>query len=236
MHTPTADRPDPYTLVFAAPHFEEEAFPRLLEEAAAAGLERAGPERFVQLGAAGELLRRLVPEDAPGAATRTHGAFLYHAYNHWRGGRRTLEADAAQLEAALEQTAAAVLVPAPAGYVRLPRQRLWARVDRDAAAEPVDGFFWVVGEPTERPSRLDVLLTLGLRAGRPGLSVLEAGTPLVHGALPADMAVDPRPGGEVFANILPGGDLQAYRGLDTPAEALLLATRLVGVLSGPGHG
>ncbi|MEX0893680.1 MAG: hypothetical protein WEB88_16055 [Gemmatimonadota bacterium] len=237
MHaaTPPMDRPDPYALVFGAPLFEEETFPHLLEEAAAEGLERAGPARFVQLTAVGELLRKLVPEDAPGAATRSHGTFLYHAYNHWRGGQRTLDVDAAALTAALAPPTDAppvtVRVPAPAGYVRLPHQRLWARIEPEAAAEPVDGFFWVAGEPTERPARLDVLLALGLREGRPGLSVLEGGTPLAEGALPPDIAADPRPGGEAFANILPGGELQEYRGLMTPAEALLLAARLLARLS-----
>jgi hypothetical protein len=236
QHAPTADRPDPYTLVFGAPFFTEEAFPALLEEAAEAGLERAGPERFVQLAGAGRLLRTLVPADAPGAGIRTHGAFLYHAYNHWRGGQRILEVDTDALQAALEAPEPAaslpadahlVRVPAPAGYLRLPRQRLWARVEAEAAAEPVDGFFWVAGEPTERPDRVDVLLALGLREGRPGLSVLEAGTPLREGALPTEIVLDPRPQGTPFANILPGGELQAYHGLVTAAEALLLATRLL---------
>ncbi|HEX7091352.1 MAG TPA: hypothetical protein VF192_14515 [Longimicrobiales bacterium] len=121
--------------------------------------------------------------------------------------------------------AAALHPPAPAGYLQLPRNLFWARVDEAATPEPVDGLFWTMareGDAGGPPARLDLLLALGLWPGRPGLSVIPVAEPLAGRSL-ADLALArARPDGADFANVLPGGELEGLFALTTPAEVLKL--------------
>jgi hypothetical protein len=111
------------------------------------------------------------------------------------------------------------LAQAPAsGYAQLPRNLVWSVVDEGAAPEPVDGFYWV--RTTTEPPSLIVVLALGVRAERPGFSVLDASAPIPaagHFAADDERADD-------FANFLPGGELQQLHGVRTPAEALRMAS------------
>jgi hypothetical protein len=111
--------------------------------------------------------------------------------------------------------------PSPAGYLWLPRHRLWVAGGGGQPAEPVDGLFWVAGDPAA--NALDVLLVLGMHEGRPGLTVIE----LASGPLPdqghwGDIAA--RAEGEDFGNLLPGGE-HLY-GLSTSGEVLKLVSRV----------
>lgn len=228
-----AARLTPYELVFGDGAFEEESFPAVQAEAEAHRIPTSDPDRFLLLAPVGAVLRELVPEDAPRDAFREIGLLLFHAYHFWRFGRRLLavsEPLARRLAAAPPHVGAWELTPpAPAGYLQLPRQLFWARIANDEPAEPVDGFFWtMVGaeDPAAPPyARLDLLLVLGLRPGRPGFSVMDLSAP-IDGAPGHWADLEARDGGTDFANVLPGGDVAGLHALVTDAEALKLCSLL----------
>jgi hypothetical protein len=227
-----AARPTPYHLIFGAPAFEEARFELIREQAA----ERRAvtPTELFMLPAAGTLQRELLPADADPETHRELVAqmsvLLFHAFRFWLHGRTVYE---------LTESAARALVapgplaagwhfraPSPAGYVQLPRNLFWARVADDAAPEPVDGFFWSAPSADEGGSagRLDILLALGVRRRRPGLSLVDASVETGE-TLQQWADVNARPGGTDFENVLPGGELQGYHSLTTMAEVLKLAAR-----------
>jgi hypothetical protein len=228
----TTDRPTPWSIIFEAPGFDLSAF-ELIREQVQAQPARSATELFM-LPAAGTLLRDLLPSETEGAAHREAvqqvTALLFHSFRYWLHGRRTWEIGEAPARALLTPTGAAggpqAVPPGPAGYLQLPRNLLWARVAADVAPEPVDGFFW--SAPTEeegaRSPRLDVLLALGVRAGRPGISVVDVSVEAAED-LQQWADVEARPGGTDFENILPGGELQGYHALLTRTEVLKLAVR-----------
>lgn len=222
-------RPTPYDVIFGAPAFDEARFDLILEQAADSGA--ATPTELFMLPAAGTLMRELLPEDTGSdeyrALVTQLSALLFHVVRFLQHGRRVYELTEAAARDLVEREAVgewAFATPVPAGYVQFPRNLLWARVEQDAAPEPVDGFFW--SAPAEGPAagRLDVLCALGVRRGRPGLSLVDAAVEQGTGA-GQWLDVDARPGGTDFANVLPGGELQGYHSLTTTAEVLKLAVR-----------
>ena len=56
----------PYDLVFAAPPFEEEAFPNITADAETHGVDVRDRERFLLLSQVGELLRTFLPDQGDG--------------------------------------------------------------------------------------------------------------------------------------------------------------------------
>jgi hypothetical protein len=221
-------------MVFAGAPFETEAFPWIQEEAEARGVPTDDPARFLLLSQVGRLLRELLPEGAGGGEAERYGMLIFQAYHFWRYGQRVHALDEARAREAVEHTAPlgkwAMVPPAPAGYLQLPRHLFWARVEEGATPEPVDGFFWtLVGEadPARPPyRRLDVLLVLGMYPGRPGFSTIAVGGEL-EGAPEGHWGdVQGRLEGADFANILPGGELQGWHGLVTEPEVLKLVSRI----------
>lgn len=223
----------PYELVFGD-GIEAERFPAIREEVEARGAATAAPERFLLLGRAMELLRELAPDEAGADAVGRYGALVHQAWHFWRYGRRVLVLDAAlarRLVVGFAEVGAWMLTPPhPAGYLQLPRHLFWARVEASSPPEPVDGFFWTmigVGDPETPPyERLDLLLVLGMRAGRPGFGTIPVAAGLEAARVGHWADAEARPGGEDFANILPGGELQGWYGLITELEALKLASRI----------
>jgi hypothetical protein len=225
-----ASRVTPYELVFGAPAFDETRFDVLRAQVESYGATRAS--ELLLLPAAGELLHELLPG---GEAEGTHrelvaqtGALLFHAFRSWLHGRAVYGIPEALLRPALQRERAVgewrFRTPLPAGYVQLPHHLLWARVSDGAVPEPVDGFFWSAPAAEEAAAeRLDLLLVLGVRRGRPGVSLVDLtveGEPdLRHWA-----DADARPDGTDFGNVLPGGELQGYHAVTTLAEALKLAS------------
>jgi hypothetical protein len=234
------ERPTPYDIVFGGPGFDESFFDLIREQVEAR--PASSPTELFMLPAAGTLLKELIPEgDGEGShqeLVAQVSGLLFHAFRFWLHGRQTWEFPEAATRELLTGTGPggdwSHRPPALAGYVQLPRNLLWARVSEEAAPEPADGFFWSAPTPEEGATvpRLDLLLALGVRKGRPGFSVvdaaLEPGDTLHHWA-----DVEARPGGTDFANVLPGGELQGYHALTTRAELLKLVARCFRRLDSP---
>src|SRR5512146_1851187 len=222
-----AGRTTPYTLVFADGGFEER-LDAILQEAADRGLDDSDPERLIMLTEAGRLLRDLLPEDAHPGAVVDLGALVFHAAHFKRAGLHSYVLDATACRMLLEETrppaAEDAKPPAPAGYLQLPRNVIWARVGEDAPWEPADGLFWVLpdggGFRVAPLSGLHALLVLGLRADRPGFSV--AAVAVGRDEEECWSAVQARPEGGDFANQLPGGELAGLHTLTNLAEVLKL--------------
>jgi len=222
----------PYELVFDQPGFEEDRFPAMRDEARDRGADSRVPDEFLSLGTVGGLLQDLMPDGAGGLEFRSYGLLLFHAFHFWAAGKQLYvldEALARELAGEPPVVGSWELVPPhPAGYLQLPRNLFWARIDESAQAEPVDGFFWaLIGDedPMHPPyTRLDVLLVLGLRADRPGFATIPSSSELVAAPLGHWADTSAREGGIDFANVLPGGELGGLLGLETEPEVLRLVS------------
>lgn len=242
MSAEGAARPTPYGQVFAHAIFEGEYFPAIVTEAERRGTDTRDFEQFLRLEEVGTLLGRLVPAAERGghpsaAAVAQHAKLLYQALHHWREGARVYAVEPEVARALLATNPApvtgALSVPVASGYAQWPANLLWARVTREQAPEPVDGFFWTIGTSASG-EWLDLLLVLGVRSGRPGLSLIDVNAPL-HGGAPAEWeAAEGRAEADDFANILPGGELSGLHALVTTAEALKLAGRWFAYLAAHG--
>jgi len=235
----TVLRRTPYELVFGPDRFEAEVFPAIAEEAESRGTRGLGPESFIMLGRVGNLLRDLRPGEGRGAvdgppaeAIHQYGSLTWHAWSFWREGRPVWALSEALVRYLIEDGRVGPWVfmpPAKAGYVQLPRHRLWTRVEEDAPAEPIDGFHWTWREADPEAGRasprIDLLLALGLRPGRAGLSVIEVSATPPPGPDGHWADVRARDEGPDFGNILPGGELQDYHGIVSVAEVLKLVSR-----------
>lgn len=226
-----AARITPYQLIFGAPVFDDAQFEGVREQVDRHGA--ASPGELLLLPAAGDLLRKLAPGEGGQEMIAQVGALLFSAFRFWLHGRTVYRLPESLLRHMLSGSAPATpaVPPLPAGYVQLPRNVMWARVAEDAAPEPVDGFFWSVPEPGA-PGRLDLLFAMGVRPGRPGVSLFDVSLETVQ-QLDAWKSVSARPDGEDFANVLPGGELQDYRSIVTGAEALKLAALCVACIADP---
>jgi hypothetical protein len=239
------ERPSPYDMVFGHELFGDRYFPAIAEEAAERGIDTWHPERFAQLKEVVGLLRRLMPAElaadgsdglAAGFAAQ-YVRLLYQAFHFWLADCPHYEIGEERLRAMLEAGAVtAAPPPVRAGYVRLPRHLVWGRTEAGAAAEPVDGFFWTstaARSAALEAGRLDVLLALGVRAGRGGFSIVDAGLDLEEHPAHAWQGVNVREAGRDFENILPGGELDGLYGVVSAGEALKLAAGCFALLE-PG--
>ena len=224
-----ATRPTPYELILEP--LEASLFPAIREEADARGSDTRRRDQFVLLGHVGAALRDIIPDDAPADATEEYADLLYHAYQFWEFGRRLYVLDPAVADAVTAPTFRIgdwVLAGPPSCYVQLPYQRLWARVGPEAPYEPVDGCFVVVDDTEPAPqagAHLRVQLILGLRADRPGISLVSYRTDLDPGNVAANAARPWREDAEPFASAIPGGERRGIRSIATTSELEALAIR-----------
>lgn len=237
----TGTRPTPWDVVFSDETFESTTFPAIEREAAERDIDPSTPDQFLLLSTVGTLLHELAPDAEPSAAgglqpidaVRAFGPLAFQAFNFRRHDRTVVELDEADTRSLLGARDAigdwSFKVPAPAGYLQLPRNLVWAHVADDVPAEPADGIFWTVtsSERThaaEEPHAIALLLVLGLREDRPGFTVVDAT------ASPPDPPghwgdTDAREDGGDFENILPGGELSSLHGIVTVAELFKLVSR-----------
>jgi hypothetical protein len=234
-------RGTPYDLAFSA-DFERENFTAIRAEAEQRELTSWQPDEFLLLHAVAEPLRRSIvlrpgetrpgPGPNPETAVEQFAPLLFQGYHYWRFEKPLFvltEPLFRFLVGDLHIGSWEQVPPAPAGYLQLPRNLLWARIAENAAPEAVDGFFWTMvgrGDARVPPfDRIDLLLVLGLVQGRPGFSVIPLSLELTEpqGHWGDEQA---RAAGRDFANNLPGGELQRLHALETTGEAWKLASRV----------
>jgi hypothetical protein len=235
-----SERIHPYDLVFAN-ELEAEVFPQIREEAEERAVDVRDTERFLMLEHVGQLLRALRPPEAQGAAVSQFGAIVTHAYHFWLAGKPTFAIDEPVLRSLL---GGATLIgswdmvpPAPAGYVQLPRNMLFARIAEGAQAEAIDGFFFImpgVNDSAVPPyERLAVLLVLGVLPQRAGFSVIQVSTTVTADA-PGHLGdVTARADGNDFENVLPGGAGRLFA-VTNELEVLKLVSRCLWHLRASG--
>jgi hypothetical protein len=216
-------RRTPYELTFPDTQVADDLVAAVLAEARESGVDPADRRAFVVLNAVSAYLRRLQPEGRRPEAMYDYAMLLYHAFRFARAGARPLLVTEATARTLVEEGERVVSLeaPAPAGYAQLPRNLFWIQATPADVAEPVDGFFWSLGEE----ELLHVLVVAGMRDDRPGLAVVPvAEAPWVDAPTWLDARI--RPEGEDFATTLPGGELEVLYSFLTAGEVLKLTARL----------
>lgn len=178
-------------------------------------------DAFLLNGAAGLLLRDLMPADAPAAAVNAYGALLHMLYCAWSRDWPLARLTAVQLKSAIASaaTASRALLPIAHSplpvvvYLQLPERLVWAEPAAGQPHEPLDGVFLLT-----RPARAWIVAILGFREGRDGFTTIEAAM-----ALPAPAAAARADGTAPFTSVLPGGDRAGLLSVVDEAELAGLA-------------
>jgi hypothetical protein len=220
-------RVTPYELLLPEESFADERFPFIRKEAE----ERGGgaallqPEQFALLSEAGAVLMALRGEGEDPRLITQHGALLFHAFHFWQGGcplfLLTSAAARYVVESGPEEGKWSPSLPGPAGYVQLPQHLFWIPGGDGTPPESLDGFFWSAPDPQQ----ISLLVVMGIRKDRPGLSVVPLPIlPLSAAGVWASVQV--RPQGKDFQSSLPGAELEHLHALEAGAEAVKLAMRV----------
>jgi hypothetical protein len=172
-------------------------------------------DAFLLQGVVGNMLRDLMPEDAPAEAVNAYGSLLHMFYLCWSHGWPVAPVTAGALKDAVAARTPETRNPAPRTpvYIQLPERLVWAEPVRGAAHEPVDGVFLVA--TAERASALAVL---GLREEREGYTTAEASF-----ALPLPLPAPRLDGSAPFASLLPGGERAGLLSIASELELVALA-------------
>jgi hypothetical protein len=231
----------PYELSFPDLAFARRHFAAIRREGEARGVDLRDPGAFIMLAASGQALREIRgPQDAGPHAERgevlihQYGFLLYHAFHFCEAGEPLYLVQASALREVIEQELpAAAWAPAlepRAGYVQLPQHIVWVRAAPGLPPESLDGFFWARGSE----GCFGLLLALGMRADRPGLSVVPLSElPIAEAGEGTRMQMREAGGGGDFTSSLPGSDLEGLYELRTSGEALKLAARMLWRLETP---
>ncbi len=176
------------------------------------------------LGEVGRAIREIQGSERGGDALQRFGAFLFHSFHFHAAGEPIylIQTSTARhlVSASFDSTGWDGDLPADSGYLQLPSHLFWSAPGEGDAAEPIDGLFWT------RAARgtLALLVALGLRRGRPGISVTELPPVSLSGAQrwPIEQV---RADGEDFSTLLPGGELDQLYSVGTMGEVLKLVGR-----------
>ena len=223
----------PYELAFGEPVFEQRTFPDILAEAEAHAIDPAEQDRFSFLTVGSDLLREVVPPDAPPEALEEYRALLFHAFNFWRFGKRVFLLEPVVARYLVEAPPALgpweFALPHPSIYLQLPPNLFWASTSPETTPEPVDGIWALIvseddplGEPYQR---LEVLMVLGIRRERAGFSVVGFNTEVGPGIAKVWTETPGREKAGDFENILPGGEIAGLYSILTTTEVLKLLAR-----------
>ena len=221
---PVPARITPYEVGIPGRQFADRVFADIRAEADARGVDLSDPGAFLLLGEVGRAIRAIQGEEGGGEALHYLGAFLFHCLHFSAAGEPVF---------VLDEDAARYLVgssgpghwggetPTPAGYVELPRHLFWSEAGAAEAPEPLDGVFWT------RSSRdtLSLLVALGMRSGRPGLSLVEI-PPASKEAAREWPSRAIRERGPDFDTTLPGGELGGLYSVTTVGEIQKLMGRV----------
>jgi hypothetical protein len=191
------NRPLPWTDLFEA--IGEERFTQIGEALTAAKVDAFDRDAFLMNGAAGQLLRDLMPEDAPAETVTAYGALIHMVYLASSAGWPVTEVSAEALRARLASApplASPLSSPPHLTYLQLPPSLIWAEPAAGEAHEPMDGAFALV-----REDRVHVLGVLGFRAERAGFTTMEGAI-----RLPAPPPGEREDGRPAFASTLPAGE------------------------------
>lgn len=199
-------RPTPFAIVFG--ELADERFPALQASLTAAGIDPADRDAFILDRAVTELLRDLVPEEAPPESLHEFIAVLQHGYLFWVDGQQLMSATGA-IPAGMHRAAAPQRRSA---YLQLPSHLYWGQLEPDEPHEPLDGFF--VHATTDG---IRALAIFGLHPERPGLSVAE-----VMGA-PPSLPAKRADGSAPYSPLMDGGAAAGLRSVADNEELLALA-------------
>lgn len=216
----------PYELSFPNLDVARGHFSAIRNEAEVRGVDAVDPAVFLLLTATSRALREIRGAQDDLGLVHQYGLLIYHAFHFFEAGERLYFLRSIVLRRLLEDESASgnwslVLEPA-AGYVQLPQHLVWARPGAGSPPESLDGFFWA----RSGADRFAVLLALGLRTDRPGLSVV----PLSD--LPVAEAQDwtrmrMREDDIDFSSTLPGSEIEGLYELCSCGEALKLVARVL---------
>jgi len=201
----------------------EERFAEIRDALAAAGTDDLNGDAFILNGTVANLLRDLMPEDAPADAINAYGALLHMLHVCWARDWPVVTISAERLRDALPRTTHhAPRTIAEVCYVQLPERLVWAEPAPGEPHEPLDGVFLVA-----RSERADALAVLGFRAARDGFTTMEGAIALPSPPPPA------RAGGlPPFTSTLPGGSQARLISLVDAHELCALALLAVEVAAG----
>lgn len=201
----------PWTELLAA--IGEARFEEVRASLQTRGTDDLDRDAFLLDPAAVNLLRDLVPEEAPAEAVTAYAALLHMMHACWARDWPLASVGPELLRVALTRTSHLTpRTPPTVCYVQLPERLVWAEASPGEPHEPMDGIFLVAG------ARLQTVAVLGLRSGRDGFTTMEGDL-----ALPAAAPGAREDGTPPFASRLPGGDLARLLGVANPHELGALA-------------
>jgi hypothetical protein len=217
-------------MVFAIPEIEGVAFPAIRAEAEERGVHLHDHERVLLLEGMGELMRSMMPPEEASSAFAQFASIVTHAFNYWLEGKKTYAIDEAALRTMIDGMgdigAWQLEAPVRSAYVQLPRNLIFSRVDENAQAESVDGFFYILDD-----DRLNVLLVLGVVPNRAGFSIISVAGAAGENETGHFGDVKAREDSIDFENVLPGGSGRLYA-LTNSMEVLKLVSRALRQLRG----
>ena len=215
----------PYELLLPEADFADLRFPLIEEEAKERETQTHDPEAFNLLSQVGAILRIIRGEDDDPRLIHQSGVLLFHAFHFWKEGLPFYQMDTGVVRYLVEAGPGggewAAALPGRAGYFQLPQHLFWVPGGDDSPAESIDGFFW--SAPDEK--NISLLITMGIRRDRPGLSVVPLPT-LPLSAAGEWAATQVRPDQDDFQSSLPGANHEHLYSIEAGAEAVKLAMRI----------
>ncbi len=215
-------RRTPYEMVFGSERFAETEFPAIEEEAESRGTAMVGRDDLASLARVGALLQTVAPEASEPSALTRYLDILFHGFRFWKAGCSMYAFEEPVLRSLVERapdlSGWAPSSPAPSIYIELPKNLFWADAVEGQPPEPVEGLFVAVGSDAAKDD-LRILAVLGMRADRPGFSVIEVVAP------PEEAKTSGNP--TTFRSEIPGADLAQLYSLARPSEILLIVMRML---------
>ena len=192
----SAARALPWTELVSA--IGEERFAEVRAALTKAGTDDLSGDAFILNGTVANLLRDLMPADAPADAITAYGALLHMLHVCWARDWPVVKIDAEALRRALASPIPHSPFPIPVVcYVQLPEKLVWAEPAEGEPHEPLDGIFLIAAG-----TRADALAVLDFRAARDGFTTMEGAI-----TLPSPPPPPRANGAPAFSTTLPGGDL-----------------------------
>ena len=224
-------RRTPFEVAFPDPAPVEALEQEIAREVEARGVEPSEPALFVTMRAVAAFLEHLGEGEAQRGSGHRFGPLVFHAIHHRAAGSPVYLLETALVRHLVDQApAGAAAPPSRSGYVQLPQHLLWVGAEGEGVPESLDGVFWTVSAS----GVLHLLPITGMRPDRPGFGMLPMPEPPLDDAQQW-LAATMRDGGEDFASVLPGADVDGLYAVETAGEILKLVARFFAYADGtPG--